>query len=447
MITFMPAFLVFTACFLFAIIRPKMAIYLPIVFSSAYLVKVQVMGLPSTLLEVIIIAVLSGVWLGFLKGGFRGRVGAILSASWRMPLQRSLLCGIALFLVTATISALIAPHPHVAWGFWKAMVVEPIIYALTLFVLIEKEKRAQNIVNALFAGGVVSVGLSLVNTGFGVDFWRFRGIYDVPNSLALIVAPLCAMGLIGLFAPPTRWSNLAPPRRWLGALTLLFCAVLVATQSLAGLMAVAVTVFGAVIFLKRGWKILVVLGLIFVFGFGLQAGTGKLSHLLSRQSSSLIARGQIWFTATRMIKQHPILGTGLGTFEPNYQNELRQILKRDKQHTFFACTLPAPRSFSEVGGPVPCVLEWVVRDPHNVIMSFWLNTGLMGLLSMIWLIVVALKRYWVAFNVARDNDGLTMNASNMLFVAFCVLLIMGLFDVPYWKNDLALIWWVLLLVK
>jgi hypothetical protein len=33
----------------------------------------------------------------------------------------------------------------------------------------------------------------------------------------------------------------------------------------------------------------------------------------------------------------------------------------------------------------------------------------------------------------------------MLGVALLTLIIFGLFDVPYLKNDLALIWWVLLL--
>jgi O-antigen ligase len=333
-------------------------------------------------------------------------------------------------LIAATISAFIAPHPHVAWGYWKAMVVEPIIYALTLFFLVEKDKRAKGVVWALLLGGLVNVALSLFSMGFGVDFGRFRGIYDVPNSLALIVAPLLTMSIIGGLlswqpVPPTRWSKVAPPRRWYRVLALIFGAVLLATQSLAGLIAVAVTVLGVVIYLKKGWKILITVGLIIVLGFGLQFSSGKLLHLLSRQSSSFIAREQIWYTAFQMIKKHPILGTGLGTFEPSFQDELKIIL--NSQNLLFSPYSPHPP------------LEWVVRDPHNVILSFWLNTGFLGMLAMVVLIVNKLTKTVQALREAKNIHQV------LLGVALVTLIIFGLFDVPYWKNDLALIWWVLLM--
>jgi len=137
-----------------------------------------------------------------------------------------------------------------------------------------------------------------------------------------------------------------------------------------------------------------------------------------------------------MIKQHPILGTGLGTFEPNYQNELRQILKREKQQMFFACTLY----------PVPCVIEWVVRDPHNIILSFWLNTGLLGLLAMALLIVNKIR---TTFDILRKAKRDTIFKNNihqiMLGTGLITLIIFGFLDVPYWKNDLALLWWIYLL--
>ncbi|MDO8511841.1 MAG: O-antigen ligase family protein [bacterium] len=439
MITLFPAILIFMACFLFALTRPKIAIYLPLVFSSAYLVKAQIFGLPSTLLEIILVAVLLGVWVEFV---INHRTDPGTEQPCSVPgsvrvVSRSTIIFCGLFLIGATISALIAPHPYTAWGYWKAMVVEPILYALTLFFLVEKEKRAEGIVRALLLGGLVSVILSLFTMGFGVDFGRFKGIYDVPNSLALIVAPLCAMSLVGSLLswrgrfglpatdPGTEQGCSVPGSVRLVArhklvfalLAVVFGSVLIATQSLAGIIAVAIAVLVIILMENKGWKGFLVIALLIVLGLGLQISTGKLSHLFNQQSSSFIAREQIWYTASRMIKQHPILGTGLGTFEPSYQDELRRFSNFD---------LISP-------------LEWVVRDPHNVVLSFWLNTGLLGLGAMVVLLVLALKRLIVALKETHDQYRI------MFGVALLTLIIFGLFDVPYWKNDLALIWWVYLL--
>jgi len=197
-------------------------------------------------------------------------------------MQGRTLIGVAiiLFVVSAIIATYMSPHLHTSLGVLKALIVEPIIYALALTVFIEKEKRAENVVKAFLMGGLVSVGFSIFSMGFGVDFGRFRGIYDVPNSLALIVAPLLTMCIVGVLlgwepVPPTSWSNPAPPRRWSLVLTLIFSIVLLATQSLAGLIAVAVTVLGVAIFLKKGWKISIVVGLIISWDWVCKQGPGN----------------------------------------------------------------------------------------------------------------------------------------------------------------------------
>jgi len=399
-----PAGFFFLACFLFALYRPKVAIFLPLVFSCAYLVRGQIFGLPTTLLEIILLGVLSGVWVGCIK--VRPLRGRTLSFEFVL---------VILFLVAATISVFVAPHPHTAWGVWKAMVIEPIIYVLTIGVLIEKEERSKKLVYALLLGGLVSALLSLVSLRFGVDFWRLRGIYDVPNSLALIVAPLLTMCVVGLVLVSHGHAGARgrAPLQY-GILGLFFGGVLIATQSLVGIVAVVLVVFAVVMFFGKRKKIFLALGLILVLGIGLQMQTGKLAHLFSGQSSSLIAREQIWFVAVKMIEQYPIIGTGLGTFEPLYQKKLPEM----NFHT---------------------ILEWVVRDPHNFILSFWLNTGLLGLGAMVVLLMMALKRFFVALKETHDQYRI------MLGVALLTLIIFGLFDVPYLKNDLALIWWVLLL--
>jgi O-antigen ligase len=446
-----PAAFVFfaAAVFLYALRRPERGILLPLVFHSLYLVRSHIGVLPTTGLEVLMISCLLGVLVGS-----PGVMRTVLLAM--SPRVRLLL---ALFLVAATLSAIIAPHPRTAWGVWKAMVVEPMLYATVLATLLHRRRvSVPSVAWALVAGGLASVSASLVAGNFGPDFSRFRGIYDVPNSFALVLAPLTIVALtLALHSSASR------ARRAAGVCTAVFGGVLIATQSLAGIAACAVT---ALLVSRRSQQSRWVAGgvLAFVLVSALVFGaSGRLSHLFDPVSSSIRARAQLWQVSVALIRDHPLLGTGLGTFEPAYQEKLHAFMKQARSQPHFA---EAPRGKQPVASSTCALLatsycllpplEWVVRDPHNILLSFWLNTGVLGLISMGGLSYLVLRaRSQPHFAEApRDKQPVASSTSSptaywLLTTGFqaalLTLLVFGLFDVPYWKNDLALLWWAYLL--
>jgi len=77
--------------------------------------------------------------------------------------------------------------------------------------------------------------------------------------------------------------------------------------------------------------------------------------------------------------------------------------------------------------------EWAVPQPHNIFLAFWLQTGLIGLVGFIWLIII------IIFLNYKPKI-----LSFILLYAIIYILIHGLVDTTYWKNDLSVIFWVII---
>jgi len=79
--------------------------------------------------------------------------------------------------------------------------------------------------------------------------------------------------------------------------------------------------------------------------------------------------------------------------------------------------------------------------PHNIILNFWSELGALGMIIFMWLWLKALfingrnfYRYHLKNNLAWLSWGLCG--------AWLAALIHGLVDVPYFKNDLAVLFWL-----
>jgi len=76
--------------------------------------------------------------------------------------------------------------------------------------------------------------------------------------------------------------------------------------------------------------------------------------------------------------------------------------------------------------------------PHNIILNFWSELGLAGLLLFIWIII---KYFWLGvLNLrAQKNQYIVWG----LLGAMAAIIVHGVVDVPYFKNDLAVMFWLL----
>jgi len=85
--------------------------------------------------------------------------------------------------------------------------------------------------------------------------------------------------------------------------------------------------------------------------------------------------------------------------------------------------------------------------PHSIFLNFWTELGLPGAMLFIWMIA---KFFFIG--ISRFKRGCEIENGQMgykylnfgLLSAMTVILVHGIVDVPYFKNDLAVMFWVLL---
>ncbi len=237
---------------------------------------------------------------------------------------------------------------------------------------------------------------------------RASGPFISANYLSLYIGPAVLGFALMVWE---KWSKVAKIERLLLLFLFFTCFfALIESRSYASFVAVIAGFSFYVLLQFKSWKkiisagiIIVVLSSIFIF---FQKDTEKFKLLFEfDQRSSSAVRVQTWTVASGLIKDNWLTGIGLGQFEAQYQLEAKNILSKEPY-------------------------ELIQLHPHNIFLAFWLNLGVLGFLFLLGFIykLIGLKR--------KDN---------LLYLSLIVLvLVHGLFDLPFWKNDLSLLWWMLI---
>jgi O-antigen ligase len=120
----------------------------------------------------------------------------------------------------------------------------------------------------------------------------------------------------------------------------------------------------------------------------------------------------LWVAAIKLIQHRPILGAGLAGFQ------VRAAPYFSHAHTYAD-----------------------FMDPHNIVLNFWVETGLLGLLSMAWIIGAGL---FVSLRAWLNSPAAWRPYHLGVALALLAIVVHGMVDVPYFKNDLSLEFWALL---
>jgi O-antigen ligase len=128
-------------------------------------------------------------------------------------------------------------------------------------------------------------------------------------------------------------------------------------------------------------------------------------------SGTVFGRERIWVATLRMLREHPIFGAGLDSYQ----------------------TTMAPYRLADTNlVPEPY--------PHNIILTSWTELGLLGLAAFLYLLISLTVRPWRA--LARAS-GLYRPLLWGLGAGFVMIAVHGLVDSPYWQNDLSVEFWLL----
>src|SRR5690242_18799635 len=97
-----------------------LAVMLVVGLLPTYLLRTQIAGIPTTLLELSVVAVTVG-----------GLLNAQVKTQWRQAwatIPIIIRLATAGFVLAATISAYISVEPRVSWGIWKSWVITPLLF-------------------------------------------------------------------------------------------------------------------------------------------------------------------------------------------------------------------------------------------------------------------------------------------------------------------------------
>jgi O-antigen polymerase len=244
--------------------------------------------------------------------------------------------------------------------------------------------------------------------GNAIEPKRSLGIFSHPNANALFITPLLALLLP--FIWQTWRQNHEKFKKIFLTLGLLFGSLgLLFSMSRAGYL--ALTVAASIFLFQKLSKLQLVctfiIGVVAIIGLVnfLPIVKYRLTHAAFKDNASS-ARLELWKGGVNLLKQNPVFGVGLGGFSREY----------------------AKLNIDPIYG--------THTSPHNIFLHFWLETGLLGLLSISSIFIFLI---WQGF----FQKSVTLNQKALgLFVM--AIIIHGLFDIAYFKNDLALTFWLIL---
>jgi O-antigen ligase len=379
----------------------KLIRFLPFIF-PLYVVRFQFGPLPTTALEIAFGLIFA---LSFIpKNQYLWKQGWDKTATWRLP--------VGLWILATLIACFIAPNHLSAFGLWRAFILEPILYAILLIGSIQTPKEKNETLFAFIASSIWVCFWSTIQFSFNLGIphpWntdilhrRATGPFPYPNAVALYCAPIAALCISYI-------SQKEKTKKQTLLLVIGFLSSLIATlaaKSVGGLLAIGTCLLITLLIQQktRIWTISIsaIIGAFIIFTPTLRI---PIVRNLSFGDWSGKVRLVIWKETKTMLSDRLIQGAGFGAYP----------------------TVIAPYHTA----------KWmeIFQYPHNIILNLWTETGLLGLIAFTWICLT-----WI--NQSQLNTKYRILSVLPLFA----ILIQGIVDVPYFKNDLAPAFFVLIIL-
>lgn len=365
-----------------------------------YYFRFSILSVPTNGIEILIIIL-------FLSTAYLCARSKDMSISfpWAWP--------VVLILLGITLSSAISSDKHLAFGILKGWFIIPMLYYIAVATLFKSGGHSL-LIRALYAN-LILVGLYALLQWLGVIHLvsyqsstssivayvtqhRAIAFFESPNYLAMYLVPpaLLAFGYY--------FSKNKPGRYWLLLIPL---SAIVLTYS-RGAMVALLTGLVLIVSAKKSFRLAVIssavvllISIILLLALPHVGGSGGDQ-----------ARTYIWNQAAQLIRDHPILGIGPGQFN----GELN-------------ARLPANTYYQQ------SVREYALHA-HNILLNFWLSGGVLALGGFVWLMVATIRRLLIAPGELIIRYG--------LLAALMAILIHGTVDTTYFKNDLALHFWLII---
>lgn len=383
-----------------------------------YVIRFQIAGFPTTLLEVLIVMT-SISWVVVQFRTFDAT--AVLKEALKSPTGQAA----AVWIAVASLSVWFSSDWLSSLGIYRAYFLEAVW--LGFLITARFSNRVHLPVLALILSGwlvaLPALGQAVTQTAFFTEAahelsqGRVSGFYNSANALALYLGPLLAL------LPALIWQEKHRPKQSFWVLSLvIFLGVFAATRSLGGYLAIgAVLGLQALVYLWRqrprmsswllkfgtAWVLLLAVAFFYIL-INISTFTPKVGLIYPRPlANTAQVRLCLWEGTGQLLADRPLQGSGLNGFPQIYEDYRT------------------------------CDTE-LLQYPHNFFLNFWTETGLLGLLGIVALLGIF---YW---QVVTSKIPLYWKAG--LLGVLLVFYLHGLVDVSYFKNDLSVQFWVIVAV-
>ncbi|MFH0930211.1 MAG: O-antigen ligase [Candidatus Moraniibacteriota bacterium] len=362
-----------------------------------YLIKIKLSWISFNALE-LLIAILFILWIFNKNTKYK-----IQNTKYVLP--------ITLMFLGLVLSVIANKNYYVGLGAIKGWFVFPIIFGIIFYDALKKdESLLKKALLTLFFSGVAVSAIGIAYKFFGILTYdnRLKIFWDSPNQPAMFLAiPF----LIGLFFV-LREKEASNKRLFILSLAPVGLSLFF-TFSYGAWLALAIALI-VIFWLKyrnisqKKYGTIFVMILLILLAWASIYKYKSIANMDER--SSLASRFTIWKSAGLMIENNPLFGIGPGNFQKKYLGYQKYF---------------------------PPYLEWSAPQPHNIFLAFWLESGLIGLAGFVILL----------FYFFRDNKKAIRNDRDLGILFFGIMiyvLIHGLVDTTYWRNDLAVVFWMII---
>ncbi len=373
----------------------KAAAFVLICLFPAYLIRFNFGPLPSTALE-LTFGIFVAVWLARYGRNDQKMIKKIFLAN------RWLAGALLIFFLASIISIFISDMWWYSFGQWRAYFLEPII--LFLIFIGRREMLSYNFL-------IIGLSFSTLSIAFFGIFQKLSGyslppdgratsFFTSPNAVGLYLGPVV---MLSIFLLIRNRKNLLSWPFWvliLCLITIFFTRSLGTFLALLGGVLLLLWLLGKRRLAAGALVLLALAGLVFA----------PLKNFIVSKNQSSINRLVLWQYSIEYLTASPknfIFGTGIRQFFRKIQKPHYDVKQMER-----------------------------LIYPHNIFLNFWTETGILGIVSF------AVLYGYLAFSAIcvyqRDQK-----LGACLLSALAVFFLHGLIDVPYFKNDLALLFWTI----
>lgn len=381
--------------------------------APTYAIRFNLLGLPANLLMVwifILIAVFC-LWI-FLSKNLYAFFSSIFN------IENKTVLAISAFALSGILALFVGGYSLPKYGQFIVLFLQPLIIFFIARFIFKKYPEAKTKLVFFFYlfvsfAGIFALVQYFTLIGLPREFWgnsnepkRAISFFTHPNGYALFITPILAFLIPHLLERVRTIKQslvqLIYPIMWvLGTIGLLL------SLSRGGWLGL---LFAGGVFLIFNFKKNYLIGaiILIVLSAGIIYAVPNLRYRIllpfyGEKSSS--ARLSLWKTGADMVKDSPVFGKGLLGFSNNWYE-----YNRDENLDHY----PAP---------------------HNIFLNFWIDTGLLGLISFLMISIISFVKA-----IKNRNSVFSFGVA----LALVVIFVHGQIDIPYFKNDLAILYWLII---